>query len=100
MTVVDDDQTNAVEAAFGVAGMDCASCVSHVEKAIQKVGGVQACQVNLARGRAVVRFDPEKTNPVEIATAITEVGYPATPESAAGAEAIAEEQRMHRQRDE
>ena len=49
------------EAALSVTGMDCASCVSHVEKAIAGVPGVQACEVNLARGRAVVKYDPGKT---------------------------------------
>ena len=80
--------------------MDCASCVSHVEKAIGKVAGVQACQVNLARGRAVVTFDSARTNPNQIASAISEAGYRATPEGPAGSEMFQEEQRLHRQRDE
>jgi Cu+-exporting ATPase len=40
------------ETALEVGGMDCASCVSHVEKALRNVPGVESCQVNLARGRA------------------------------------------------
>src|SRR5690349_2254413 len=97
MSVI-EDQPVTTEATFDVAGMDCASCVSHVEKAIGKVGGVQACQVNLARGRAVVQFDPEKTNPNQIANAISESGYPASTEASAGSEAAGEEQRLNRQR--
>jgi len=100
MTVIGDDAKASAEATFDVAGMDCASCVSHVEKAIQKVGGVQACQVNLARGRAVVRFNPETTDSTEIAGAITDAGYPAEPESALGDEATIEQQRLDRQREE
>src|SRR4051794_32943648 len=82
------------EAALSVEGMDCASCVSHVEKAARSIPGVQACQVNLARGRAVVQFDPAKTNPEQVAAAVTDAGYPTHPEVAANA-AHAEEQRLH-----
>src|SRR5437773_12500103 len=100
MTATTEDKEIATEAAFGVAGMDCASCVGHVEKAVQRVGGVQECQVNLARGRAVVKFDPDKTNLAEIANAITSAGYPATPEDVLQNQANAEAARLNRQRDE
>ena len=100
MTATIEKNQTTTEAAFGVAGMDCASCVGYVEKAVQRLSGVQECQVNLARGRAVVTFDPEKTNPAEIATAITRSGYPATPEDILENQANAEEARLNRQRDE
>ncbi|MFP5382310.1 MAG: heavy-metal-associated domain-containing protein, partial [Gammaproteobacteria bacterium] len=32
---------------LSIAGMTCASCVAHVEKALLKVEGVQAASVNL-----------------------------------------------------
>ncbi len=99
MTITSDEKTNSTEAAFGVAGMDCASCVAHVEKAVQKLAGVSACQVNLARGRAVVQFDPAKTNSNEIASAITDSGYVATAEISGRTDGSAEEERLHRQRD-
>jgi Cu+-exporting ATPase len=41
---------DAHEISFDVAGMDCASCVAHVEKAARKIPGVQDVSVNLARG--------------------------------------------------
>ncbi|MBI3926893.1 MAG: cadmium-translocating P-type ATPase [Armatimonadetes bacterium] len=37
-----------------IRGMTCASCVRHVERAIQAVPGVQAAQVNLATEKATV----------------------------------------------
>ena len=37
-----------------IAGMNCASCVAHVEKALLKVEGVQAASVNLATETATV----------------------------------------------
>ncbi|HEX2971180.1 MAG TPA: heavy metal-associated domain-containing protein, partial [Tepidisphaeraceae bacterium] len=63
------------EASIAVTGMDCASCVAHVGKAAGAVAGVEACDINLARGRAVVRFDPKQTDPEHIAQAISQSGY-------------------------
>ena len=40
---------------FNVRGMTCASCVSHVEKALKAVPGVLEASVNLATERASVR---------------------------------------------
>ncbi len=70
------------ELALSVSGMNCASCVSHVSNAIRGVGGVASCDVNLARGRATLRFDPAATSPKVIAAAVTAAGYPAEPEDA------------------
>jgi Cu+-exporting ATPase len=77
--------------------MDCASCVAHVERAARKVAGVEACQVNLARGRAVVKFDPDRTDLAHIAAAITDSGYTTVPEEAGLSGKNVEEQRLQRQ---
>jgi len=77
--------------------MDCASCVAHVEKAASRLPGVEACSVNLARGRAVVKFDPNVTGPAAIAAAISRSGYAAAPESTTISPATAEHQRVARQ---
>src|SRR5436309_9523346 len=88
---------SASSATFSVAGMDCASCVGHVEKAARGVDGVNAARVNLARGRAVVEFDPEKTTPAAVADAITHSGYPAHAETVDDGGANAEERRVAEQ---
>ena len=96
MTAVGTDHPQ--ETALSVSGMDCASCVAHVEKAASAVPGVIACQVNLARGRAVVQFDPAQTSGQQIAQAITDGGYPAAPEEADLSPAVLEEKRLLTQR--
>jgi Cu+-exporting ATPase len=96
MTTTDQD-VSPTQQAFSVEGMDCASCVAHVSKAASKLPGVQACDVNLARGRAVVQFDPAQSNAEEIAEAITEAGYPAQPEPDTSTGENVEEQRLHHQ---
>ncbi|MBC7784800.1 MAG: cadmium-translocating P-type ATPase [Burkholderiales bacterium] len=67
----------ATEQTINVQGMDCASCVAHVEKAIRKLPGIERVAVNLAMGRAQVAFDAEAVSPDRIATAVTAAGYPA-----------------------
>jgi Cu+-exporting ATPase len=69
---------NSDEITLQVEGMNCASCVAHVEKAAKGVAGVEDCRVNLATGRAAVKLDPGKTTAQAVAAAITESGYPAT----------------------
>ena len=87
----------AEETALEVGGMNCASCVAHVEKTLRNVPGVAAAQVNLARGRASVRFDPSRTDPHRLAKAVSDAGYPSTPETPGVAEGNVEEQRLQRQ---
>ncbi len=57
-----------------VAGMSCASCVAHVERALGKVEGVRSASVNLATETATVSVAPEV--PFEaLAEAVRKAGY-------------------------
>src|SRR5882672_10786210 len=85
------------EVTLNVDGMTCASCVAHVEKALKSVPGTESAPVNLARGRARVRFDPSKTDPSKLAEAIEHSGYHAHPEDPSISAANAEEARLHHQ---
>ena len=88
MTAVTNEHEHhapATEANLAIEGMTCASCVTHVEKAAARVGGVKSVDVNLASGRARVRFDAGRTSPDEIARAVTEAGYPSHAHEAGGA---------------
>lgn len=60
---------------MAVDGMTCAGCAGCVEKAINNLAGIETSTVNLAAEQADVTFDPEQTNAVEIAAAITNAGY-------------------------
>src|ERR1051325_1573822 len=85
------------EITLDVQGMTCASCVAHVEKALKSVPGAEDASVNLALGRARVRFDPSKTDPTQLAQAVEHSGYHARPEDPSISAANAEEERMHHQ---
>ncbi|PJX20466.1 copper-translocating P-type ATPase [Advenella sp. S44] len=59
---------------LSVAGMSCASCVRHVEKALAAVPGVQAASVNLATERAQVRV-PLGMDGALLTQALEHAGY-------------------------
>lgn len=60
-----------------IQGMNCAACVSRVEKKLQKINGVQEAVVNLATEKAVVKYLPAIVKPEDLAAAITGIGYKA-----------------------
>lgn len=82
MPTLAPETSETCERTLRVEGMDCASCVAHVEKAIKRLPGIQHVAVNLALGRAQVRFDPSAVDEARIAAEVTEAGYPAQVASA------------------
>lgn len=68
-----------VKATFDVEGMTCTSCNITVKIAAEKVPGVREARASHDEKRAWVTYDPAKTTPATIATAITNAGYKATP---------------------
>lgn len=62
-----------------LGGMSCAACANAVERVIKAVPGVIDCQVNFGMERAVVEYDPERTDITTIGSAIDGAGYQAFP---------------------
>ena len=62
-----------------VEGMTCASCVRHVETALQGLPGVIEATVNLATERAAVRYFPASAGLDAFVEAVVEAGYGARP---------------------
>ena len=58
-----------------IAGMTCASCVRRVERALTKVPGVEAANVNLATEKASVTFNPELADIAQLRAAVEKAGY-------------------------
>ncbi len=65
-------------AVLPVAGMTCASCTGRVERALRRVPGVSAAEVNLATGRARVQALANVTD-AALAEAVRRAGYEAFP---------------------
>ncbi|XP_023043183.1 copper-transporting ATPase 2 [Piliocolobus tephrosceles] len=60
-----------------IKGMTCASCVSNIERNLQKEAGVLSVLVALMAGKAEVKYDPEVIQPLEIAQLIQDLGFEA-----------------------
>lgn len=58
-----------------ITGMTCANCVATVERLIGRVEGVSSAHVNLSSERAMVEFDPDKSNLDEFVAQIERAGY-------------------------
>ncbi|HEM7908686.1 TPA: heavy metal translocating P-type ATPase, partial [Burkholderia multivorans] len=85
-TSAEREATHSID--LDIGGMTCASCVSRVEKALEKVPGVTHASVNLATERASVRA----AGPLDVdalIAAVTTAGYRATPAPAPAADANA-----------
>ncbi|MDL4839660.1 heavy metal translocating P-type ATPase [Aquibacillus rhizosphaerae] len=59
---------------LGITGMTCAACSTRIEKALNKIDGVEA-NVNLAMERATVEYDEEKVSANDLSTKISKLGY-------------------------
>src|SRR3990167_932849 len=58
-----------------IAGMTCASCVSHVEGALKNLSGVAEAVVNLGAGKASIEFDPARASIAQMSAAVADLGY-------------------------
>ena len=86
-----------ISAEFGVAGMTCASCVAHVEKAVNAVPGVNAATVNLATERVSVRYLAGVASLEDLEAAIRGAGYES--HRIGGDDAATEREREARERE-
>lgn len=68
-------QVKLVPLRLDVEGMTCASCSARVERALNKLSGVQGAVVNLATERAELGYDRSAVTPQAIVSAVREAGY-------------------------
>ncbi|NWR55020.1 ATP7B ATPase, partial [Bucorvus abyssinicus] len=61
-----------------ITGMTCASCVSTIERNLQKEVGIVSVLVALMAGKAEIKYKPELIQPLEIAQLIQNLGFEAT----------------------
>ena len=61
-----------------VQNMTCELCPITVKKALDKVPGVAATKIDLAKMTATVKFDPDRANVAALVKATTNAGYPST----------------------
>ncbi|KAM5288567.1 copper-transporting ATPase 2 isoform 11-T11 [Ctenodactylus gundi] len=78
-TIPQSTGTVALQKCFlEVKGMTCASCVSNIERTLQKEAGVLSVLVALMSGKAEVKYNPEVIQPPKIAQLIQDLGFQAS----------------------
>ena len=61
-----------------IGGMTCASCVGRIEKALDKIPGIEAASVNLATEQARIRLNVSSSTKIdEVIAAVKKTGYEA-----------------------
>ena len=78
------ESSNSEFYTLDIGGMTCASCVSRVEKALDKIPGVEAASVNLATEQARIRIHRGSSSLAEIIALVKKTGYEANESSVRG----------------
>ena len=78
------ESSNSEFYTLDIGGMTCASCVSRVEKALDKIPGVEAASVNLATEQARIRIHRGSSSLADIIALVQKTGYEAKESSVRG----------------
>jgi len=68
-------RNNTVQVTFPVSGMTCAACQAHVQEALAETPGVENAAVNFLTHQATVDYDPARTSPDGLVSAVRATGY-------------------------
>ena len=60
---------------FKIEGMHCASCAAKLEKAMNKLGGVETASVNIATEKLSISIDEDKIGYLDIKNGVESVGF-------------------------
>jgi Cu+-exporting ATPase len=74
------------KAELPIVGMTCANCANTIERALKKLPGVTAANVNLASERATIEYLPGTVELADLIATIRKVGYDVVETTAAAAE--------------
>ncbi|WP_391119820.1 heavy metal translocating P-type ATPase [Psychrobacillus sp. L3] len=63
------------ETSLQITGMTCAACSIRIEKALNKMDGVETANVNLALEKSSIKYDPNKLSEIDFEKKIQDLGY-------------------------
>jgi len=84
------DNSQYIQSDLLIEGMSCAACSAAVERAVNKLDGIQTAQVNLTTNLGSFTYNPSILKLTQIKEAITNAGY--TPKAIEGSKTRDEEQ--------
>ena len=64
---------------FNITGMSCSACSSRVEKAVNKLDGIDKASVNLLTNSMQASYDENVVSEQDIIQAVVDAGYGASP---------------------
>ncbi|WP_437592441.1 heavy-metal-associated domain-containing protein [Sorangium sp. So ce1000] len=70
------------ETTLQVDGMNCPSCIRHIDSALCGLKGVDTIEVRLREGTVVVRHDPASASVDALVEAVRGAGYDVRPRAA------------------
>ncbi|GAB4342371.1 MAG: heavy metal translocating P-type ATPase [Desulfobulbaceae bacterium] len=82
-TMVPEEEKKEAVVEMALTGMHCAACSSRIEKVVGSMDGVISAQVNLAAETGRFTYDPGRTGRRAIREAIEQLGFGASPVTAA-----------------
>lgn len=74
-----DSNVGTIAYTFSIEGMHCGSCALLIDDVLIDLDGVIAAETSSRAARTVVQVDTTRCTPSDIAAAIAEAGYRATP---------------------
>ncbi len=77
-----------IELTLPVVGMTCASCVTRIERFLNRADGVAEATVNLATERATIHYDASRIDRAGIVSTIEAAGYEVAPQASADTSAV------------
>lgn len=60
---------------YHISGMTCSACSAHVEKAVNRLDGVEKASVNLLTETMEITYDETRLSPEKIESAVEKAGY-------------------------
>ncbi|MFA6514316.1 MAG: heavy metal translocating P-type ATPase [Patescibacteria group bacterium] len=71
------DLDSSIRVSLSLSGMHCASCANLIEKTLNKTPGIKQASVNFAAEKALIQFEPGKTDIKAAIVAVAKAGYKA-----------------------
>jgi len=68
------DLASAKAACLTVSGMGCQNCATRVRNSLLRIDGVHMVEIAVQEGLAVVAFDQQKVQPVDLVKAVAAAG--------------------------